>query len=77
MGATVTGNLAYDAAISALEGAHQSAISAAGGSQAAVTAADVAYLNGCIAAATTFGIGLGNFQEALTELGQLPINMQN
>jgi hypothetical protein len=63
-----TGNRPYDSAVAALEMQKQVAMAAAGGNAGAVRAADVAYLQGVVAAGLANGIATLAQTQALTSI---------
>lgn len=69
MAISQTGNRTHDAVVTAAESSRQVAVSAAGNSQAAARAADIAFYRVALASAKQNGLPTGAFIEALMELG--------
>lgn len=71
---TPTGNIGFDAAVSAAESNRQSVIRTLGVTQAQAAAADVAYFTAVVNAGIAFGIATPQESIALIELGagQIP-----
>lgn len=63
-----TGNAAHDTACNLAEMTRQISSSAAGGNQASLDAASVAYFRAVIASGVANGIEVGTFREALHRL---------
>lgn len=72
MGVTTSGVRAHDVTVASAEATRQTAVAAAGSSQAAVRNAEITFYRAALASAKTNGISPAVFIDALRELGVSP-----